>query len=234
MSNGGSRSGCLWWIVVLCAVIGCWFPAMFYIVAVILVIKLFQANRKHNRLEAERLDRERAEAELEELRRTRVAELLQLVLEKDYPAFRTLLDQSYEILLAGEIVRLQEAFIRILESDGLNPIACEDVIAAGTPCYYKYEVQIAQQRQSEGCKYIDYDHAVTTTLYVFEQTVELVSTGHRTIKLKDILKILVGTEENTMRLMSLTLRNTGAPVLIVCPDALVLEFIIRTLQTLKK
>ena len=221
-------------MIIICAIASYWFVPMFYIAVGLLVIIGIKAYRRKRRIEAERLAEEQRVAELEQQRTKRVAELLNLVLERDYLCFQFLLGHSYDILHIDEIMKVQEAFIRVMASEGIKPVSCTDVIATGKPCYYKNEINMLQQRQFQGGKYIDYDNAVSATMYIFDQTIELISTGHRTIKITDVLKIMVGAEKNTAHLLSLTIRNIGAPVLLICADAFIVKYIIETLQTTRK
>lgn len=222
--NKEAQSGCLTLAIVGCVIIGFWHHSMLYVALILLIPRYV----KYRKLKSEEARREAERQEWESRRQERVVELCDLLRKRDYPLFKDLLKRSYGVLLDDDLVKAQKAFIMVSETEGLKPEVCTDAIAAGRPCYYRTEAEIVQQRQSQGAKYADYDNAVSATLYIFDRTLELVSTGHRVIKIQDILKIMVGGDE--IRQICIVLRNVGAPVLLLCPDAVIVQYVVQTLQ----
>lgn len=219
--------GCLGMIIAVCVIVGYWHHWIWIVAAILLLISAYNKAVKRKQAEAKR---KQMLLEAEEKRKRCVVELLDAIYRKNVDLFQLLLRKNYPNLQNDDVVKVQKAFVMMLESEGLRPQASGDTIAAGRHCYYKTEVQIVQQRQRQGERYIDYDNAVSATMYIFEKTIELVSTGHRTIKIQDVLKIMIGTDDNTACLLNLTLRNCGAPALIICPDTFIVRYVIEQMQ----
>lgn len=229
------NKGCLVLIIIVLVIVGLvWFPWLLIVVGMFLVgliiVRIVNASIERNKLEEVKRFQEEEMRRKEEERKKCVFELLSFARDQDYSRFQALLKHSFTILSIDEIVKVQESYIQVMESGKLKPMSCMDIVVAGNPCYYENSVEVAQQRQRQGNKYVDYENAIPATMYITGRTIELVSTQHRSVNIMDVLQILVGTEQKTI---SLTLRKCGSPLLIVCPDGLIVEYIIKRLQTLQ-
>lgn len=203
-----NKSGCLGIIIIVISIVGCLNPTIFIWIGLTIIVYLVI---KHT------------------CRMRRIDRLKNYIANEDYRSFRNLLQDSYKSLTKRQIKNVQLDYVRTIEERGIHSIFCNEVIGKNKICFYHYPVQIVRMRQTGGGKYIDFHNAEPATLYLFRMTLELVSSGHRVIKLTDIVNMEAGSKEN-MQVLSIVVRNIGSPVLIVCPDPIVVKHLIKILQ----
>ena len=111
-----------------------------------------------------------------------------------------------------------------------NGIVAQNIktpVAVGKKCYYTTSVGIVKQRTANWKKYFDIKNAEPATLYIFEDTMEWIAQGHRTIPISRIIEINISTD---YKLVSFILRNEAASINFYSTEAKIIQCIIPLIQ----
>lgn len=98
---------------------------------------------------------------------------------------------------------------RSLSRRGWTPITCRDLVV-DRPCYLKSEVEAVNLRKQDGELFYDMDNRMKSTVYLFEDALELVNTRHLSLPLTDIVGIALDKEmrcRDRHAMLMLTVRN---------------------------
>jgi hypothetical protein len=99
-----------------------------------------------------------------------------------------------------------------LKSAGLSTITAKDMVI-NRPCFLKAQGHTVDLRQKDGERFYDMENLLQSTIYLFEDTLELLGDGHRSINLADVLDISLDKEmepEEGQVMLILTIRNKSA------------------------
>ncbi len=112
------------------------------------------------------------------------------------------------------------------EREELWPIAVSDAVTDGRPCYYRHRVAVVPVVSRNGKGSVDTDRMEVADLYLFNDTVEVLSRSRRWFGMDDIIKVRM-TEAGCL---SIVFRNVCDPLMIVCEEPMVIRVMIDKLR----
>ena len=117
-----------------------------------------------------------------------------------------------------------------IKSQELWPIALSDAVTEGRPCYYRHRITTVPVVYRGGRGVTDFDDMEVADLYIFNDTVEIVSRNRRRFAIAEMIKIKP-TENGTL---SIIFRNAAEPLVIVCQEPMTIRAILERLRRMRR